>query len=141
MHDAKVQAAPNLHGFCAVFPRDVFFEAFGAAGGGAGAVTGDTLAGVMKITEGDAMEELRRVVEDKAALREAGVPDHILAHAAAALSGTWSAMPGTGELAQALLGTRPGDPLADIVYGFVVAKIRWRARARLLEAGLVSHAA
>ena len=52
-----MQAAPNLHGFCAVFPRDVFFEAFGAAGGGAGAVTGDTLAGVMKITEGDAMEE------------------------------------------------------------------------------------
>ena len=48
-------------------------------------------------------------------------------------------MPGAGELARARLGTRPGDPLADIVYGFVAAKVRLVIHGRLLAAGLEAH--
>ena len=40
-------------------------------------------------------------------------------------------------MARARRGTRPGDPLADLIYGFAMAKCRRRLHDRLREEGLL----
>ena len=54
-----------------------------------------------------------------AALEDAGVPVHLTALVAEALSFTWSSTQGCPQVALCGRGGRPGDPLADAVFGFV----------------------
>ena len=74
-----------------------------------------------------------------AALADAGVPEHLSALVEEALTATWGVSAGCSRVALSRRGSRPGDPLADAIFGFVFGRCRKRARGRLLAEGLLSH--
>ena len=86
-------------------------------------------------------EEMAGLIAGEPAMREAGVQEHVAALAAEALSNTWFAIDGASGVACTRRGSRPGDPLADVVYAFLAARCLRSVRAELRAAGLLHQVA
>ena len=86
----------------------------------------------------EAAAELEGYLGERAALADAGVPDHLIAAASEALSSTWGVSQGCSLVAQSRRGSRPGDPLADAIFAFVFGRCRKRSRARMRAEGLLT---
>ena len=87
--------------------------------------------------EPSALNDLLGHLAEQPALVQAGVPEDLQQAAAEALTGTWFMVSGAARIARGRCGTRPGDPLADIIFGFVMTRIRKRIREALRAEGLV----
>ena len=74
-------------------------------------------------------------------LADAGVPDHLQKVVSDTWSGTWFGMRDLQEIVLTHKGSRPGDPTADLLFGFVMAKYLQMAESRLLEDGVLQYAA
>ena len=68
-----------------------------------------------------AVEELRSHLANMALLPEAGVSPHTTAIVADLFRGTWFRLDQSVILTATARGSRPGDPLADILFGFSLA--------------------
>ena len=55
------------------------------------------------------------------------------------LQHTWFAVRGSGQLTATKSGSRPGDPLADILFGFVLSAFLQQTEQALEEAGLITE--
>ena len=86
----------------------------------------------------EAATELEGYLGEVAALADAGVPAHLIAATAEARAATWGVSQGCAKVAQSRRGSRPGDPLADAMFGFVFGRCRARARGRLRAEGLLA---
>ena len=84
------------------------------------------------------LEWLRDLVEDSdtSACERAGVPDGLRRQLAASLQHAWSAAPHSQGLAYSWAGTRPGDPLGDVLYVLLCTQVLQDIRARIVAAGL-----
>ena len=76
---------------------------------------------------------------ERAALADAGVPEHLSALISEVLTATWGMSQGCSRVAQSRRGSRPGDPLADAIFGFIFGRCRKRARNQLRAEGLLSR--
>ena len=64
---------------------------------------------------------------------------HLEAVTAEIYANTWRVMHGVADVIRARRGSGPGDPMADLMFGYVSARVSRVAREKLLEAGLLTH--
>ena len=69
-----------------------------------------------------AFHQFRELIQHATALEQAEVPQHLQDLIAEMNSGTLLVFDGVAEFAHTRKGTRPGDPLADILFNFVAVK-------------------
>ena len=86
-----------------------------------------------------AAHDLAAYLGECASLADAGVPEHLSAMTAEVLTNTWGMTQGCPHIAASRRGSRPGDPLADAIFGFVFGRCRRRIRDKLRSAGLVAQ--
>eukprot|EP00435_Cladocopium_sp_Y103_P047666 s534_g14.t1 len=60
----------------------------------------------------------------------------VAAHVASSLSHTWFLVPNGAQIRAPKTGTRPGDPSADILFGFVMAQMLSQIRERADQVGI-----
>eukprot|EP00969_Alexandrium_andersonii_P238686 10536650-Alexandrium_andersonii.AAC.1 len=84
----------------------------------------------------DVWQEFRQVASEQCVVEQASMDAHtrILAHEAH--QDTWFAVDGAKGVTKTSLGSRPGDPLGDIVFNFLMAKVLHAVESAMREAGL-----
>ncbi len=85
----------------------------------------------------EAMHELANYLAQPSLLEQAGVDEHLQALVADTFSATWFSTEGLDQVVATKRGTRPGDPLADQLFGFVIAKVQHRIHDLLAQEGLL----
>ena len=84
-----------------------------------------------------ALEELRGHLANMAAIPSAGTEAHAAKLAADLYRGTWFRLDQQAAVAFTRRGSRPGDPVADLVYAFSLAALNKALDGRLAAAGLL----
>jgi len=105
-----------------------------------GPLTDEMLARLMhtlKMPE-DALHELRKIMEEPTALREAGLPELEQRSVRAVHLQTHFWMRHQTDVVQTHHGTRPGDPFADIVFSYVWARVMHRLQHFMKQHDLLS---
>ena len=105
-----------------------------------GPLTDEMLARLMhtlKMPE-DALHELRKIIEEPHALREAGLPEMEQRSVRAVHLQTHFWMKHQTDVVQTHHGTRPGDPFADIVFSYVWARVMHRLQHFMKQHDLLS---
>ena len=105
-----------------------------------GPLTDEMLARLMhtlKMPE-DALHELRKIIEEPHALREAGLPEMEQRSVRAVHLQTHFWMKHQTDVVQTHHGTRPGDPFADIVFSYVWARVVHRLQHFMKQHDLLS---
>lgn len=83
------------------------------------------------------LQDFRQFLDGCPALSQANVPEHLQAQLHAVLSTTWFKLRNDdSSLTATLTGTRPGDSLADLLYGFLMGRFIRELEARLTAADL-----
>ena len=72
-------------------------------------------------------------------IRRATDSDLASAHIQSSLAQTWFVVPGASELRAPQTGSRPGDPLADLLFGLVLTRVLEQTNEQLLQLGLVEE--
>ena len=85
-----------------------------------------------------AVQELHDHLAKVALLDEAGVEEHLTALVSDLFRGTWFRLESSSTLTGTRRGTRPGDPLADLLFGFSFAGYLRSIDTTLAEAGLAT---
>ena len=85
---------------------------------------------------GDALPELVSHLQNMAVLAESGVGPHMQAQVSDLFQGSWFRMDGAGPLVATRRGTRPGDPLADLLFAFSFTAYLRSAEGALRAKGL-----
>ena len=70
------------------------------------------------------------------AFATAQVPDHLRWIISDVLNATWFSMADRPTVVHTTRGSRPGSPLADMLFAFLLAEIQSHAKARLVELGV-----
>jgi hypothetical protein len=78
-------------------------------------------------------------LHELSALEQAGAGEWQRALTAEQLSSTWLATEGLEKIVNAARGTKPGDPLADIIFNFVLSRVLARVDGRLAQEELVEY--
>lgn len=73
------------------------------------------------------------------ALTLAGVPLHLREVLAESLQDSWFAIKGRRLIANTRMGTKPGDPLGDILFEFAHAKIMRDIHVETQKSGMPTH--
>ena len=84
----------------------------------------------------DTLEELQNLLKQPGAIEEAGLPAHSQRALRAIHADTHFALRGQNDCCRTTLGSRPGDAFADVVFGYLWAKILHNLQACLQEHGL-----
>ena len=84
-----------------------------------------------------ALEELRGHLANMAAIPSAGTEAHAAKLAADLYRGTWFRLDQQAAVAFTRRGSRPGDPVADLVYAFSLAALNKALDVRLAAADLL----
>ena len=85
-----------------------------------------------------AASELRALLHQACAAQEAGVPEHLCSLLAALHSNTWFMYKNSPYLTATRKGSRPGDPLADLVFNFLFLQVLKDVHSALKVEGLVA---
>ena len=81
----------------------------------------------------DTLEELQRLLQQPGAIEDAGLPPHSQRALRAIHADTHFALRGQHDCCRTTLGSRPGDAFADVVFGYLWAKILHKLQACLQE--------
>ena len=81
----------------------------------------------------DTLEELQRLLTQPGAIEDAGLPPHSQRALRAIHADTHFALRGQHDCCRTTLGSRPGDAFADVVFGYLWAKILHKLQACLQE--------
>ena len=77
-------------------------------------------------------------IPELSALSEASTEAHLTSQIADLFRGSWFRLDNTGSLVLTRKGTRPGDPLADLLFGFAFSAYLKSAELALAKAGYVT---
>ena len=83
-----------------------------------------------------ALPELAQHLQQMAVLADANVPEHVMSQTADLFRGSWFRLDACGPLVATLRGTRPGDPLADLLFAFTFGAYLRGAEKALCQGGL-----
>ena len=83
-----------------------------------------------------AFEAFKRNLLQADLVRQSTGSDLASAHARSSLAQTWFIVPGASELCSPQTGSRPGDPLADLLFGLVMSRILSQTNEQLQTLGL-----
>ena len=89
--------------------------------------------------DGDTLAELHENLRRPSALVSAGVPHGHRHYIEAIHTDTFFQLPGQRDRSRTLAGTRPGDSFADVVFGYLWAKILRRLESELDRLGLLER--
>ena len=84
-----------------------------------------------------AMEDFVMTIQDTNLLTDASVPETLQSFVMATISNSWFQVPGSGSVCEPQTGTRPGDPLADILFAFAMSQILFEVYCELGKIGCV----
>ncbi|CAE7727756.1 unnamed protein product [Symbiodinium sp. CCMP2592] len=83
-----------------------------------------------------AIPELAQHLRNMATLSAAGTDDHLVSQVADLFRGSWFRLDNAGPLVLTRKGTRPGDPMADILFGFTFSAYLHSIELALTRASL-----
>ena len=106
-----------------------------------GAMTDDAIATMMQrlALPTSAMEELARHLEEPGATERASVPEHLQRALDAIHTDTHFHMEGQQDQIRTQAGSRPGDPFADVVFGFLFSRLLHEMSSRLQQMHLLDN--
>ena len=81
-----------------------------------------------------ALHEFYMVLQDPAAIDQAGLPRHLQCTLRALHTDTWFQFGQQADATRTEVGTRPGDSFADIVFGYLFSRLLHQLQAHLHEA-------
>ena len=81
-----------------------------------------TMAARIDLDEGF-LHDLRAALQQPCALEEAGIPSHLRRAIRALHTDTFFRLPTQQDQVVTQIGTRPGDSFADVIFGFLMAKV------------------
>jgi len=87
----------------------------------------------------DALHQLYALLGEPTALQQAGLSDEAQRCLRAVHASTHFWMDGQNDVSRTTVGTRPGDCLADIVFGFAWARVLHKLQAYMEHIGALSH--
>eukprot|EP00435_Cladocopium_sp_Y103_P032292 s1431_g8.t1 len=87
----------------------------------------------------ETMQELALLLSQPSALSEAGAPAHVQLLLQALHRDTWFQMGTQTDLVRTEIGSRPGDSFADVVFGYLWAKILKGVEATLIQHEVLEH--
>ena len=104
-----------------------------------GPITDDALGQVAQRLrlDQDVLHDLFQLLQMPPATAMAGLPCHFQTALQALHTDTYFWMAGQQDYVRTAVGTRPGDPFADVVFGYMFARILKTVEAQMLEAGLI----
>jgi hypothetical protein len=85
----------------------------------------------------ESLQQLQQFLKEGTLVNRAGVDPHLAALLADAFSGKWFSTNGPDKVVQSARGSCPGDPLADMIFGFCAAHIAHDVNSKLIAADLV----
>ena len=85
----------------------------------------------------DAIHDLHALLEDPCAVQEACLPAHAQRAFAALHQDTHFSLPGQEDRCVTRLGSRPGDAFADVIFGYLWAKVLHVLQSHLAQLGLL----
>ena len=71
----------------------------------------------------DEKQAIMDITLSQCAAKEVGVPEHLSELAADVHTATWFSIPGTEGVTETILGTKPGDPLGDLLYNLLMLRV------------------
>ena len=71
----------------------------------------------------DGKHAIMNITLGSCAAKEAGVPEHLPELAADVHTAAWFSIRGTGGVTETILGTKPGDPLGDLLYNLLMLRV------------------
>jgi hypothetical protein len=89
--------------------------------------------------DGDALRDLHDLIADPCAVREARLPEHAQRAFAALHQDTHFSLHGQADRCVTRLGSRPGDAFADVIFGFLWARVLHVLQSQLDHLGLLEH--
>ena len=89
--------------------------------------------------DGDALRDLHDLIADPCAVREARLPEHAQRAFAALHQDTHFSLHGQTDRCVTRLGSRPGDAFADVIFGFLWARVLHVLQSQLDDLGLLER--
>ena len=97
-----------------------------------------TMAARIDLDEGF-LHDLHQALQMPCALEDAGVPPHLRRTIRALHTDTFFKLPNQTDQVLTQIGTRPGDSFADVVFGYMMAKVLHKFQADMDALGLLLH--
>ena len=88
----------------------------------------------------DCLHELYAELAKPHALREAHVPDHMQRAIKALHADTFFQLPLQQDCVVTQIGSRPGDSCADVIYGYLMAKVMEKFQMKMEAQGVLPNA-
>ena len=85
----------------------------------------------------EVMHELANHISEVSALIESGATVHLVRMVCEVHDGSWFSVQGTRSVTATCLGSKPGDPLGDIIFNFLAAKCLKCVYCEASDAGLM----
>ena len=85
------------------------------------------------------MHDLHCALQQPSALEEAGIPCHLRRAIRALHTDTYFKLPTQGDQVVTQIGTRPGDSFADVIFGYLMAKVLTKFQHAMEAQGLLLH--
>ena len=86
---------------------------------------------------GEALSDLHALLRAPPSTEAAQMPSHLRRALLALHTNTHFRVPGQQDRIHTRIGSRPGDPLADVIFGYMFARILTTVEQRLLDLGLL----
>ena len=99
-------------------------------------VTIATMAARIDLDDGF-LHDLRAALQQPCALEEAGIPSHLRRAIRALHTDTFFQLPTQHDQVVTQIGTRPGDSFADVIFGFLMAKVLQKFQQVMDAAGFL----
>ena len=85
----------------------------------------------------EVMHELAEHIRGQSIARQAGQHPHLRAILQQACANTWFSTQGVSTVVETKVGSRPGDPLGDVVYNFLATKVLQEVEKEAMSMDLV----
>ena len=95
-----------------------------------------TVAGRLNLPE-DALRDLQYILQLPAATETAGLPLHLRRALQALHTNTHFRVRGQEDITHTRIGSRPGDPFADVVFGYMFSRLLSAVEQRMQEHGIL----
>ena len=89
--------------------------------------------------DADVLHDLHELLQAPSATELAGLPQHLQTALRALHTDTHFWMTGQSDYVRTEVGTRPGDPFADVVFGYMFARILKTVEEQMQTAGIVER--
>ena len=85
----------------------------------------------------EVMHELAEQIRGESIAKQAGLHPHLQAILQQAHASTWFSTQGVSAVVETKVGSRPGDPVGDVVYNFLATKVLQEVEKEAMSRGVV----